>query len=198
MTHVAGRMCYSQVCDFGLKLIGEKDVCWFDVEVGHVECFMNVVETMKASLDDLDDLLGSDCLVFRAVSEYMKISLWKQLKIDEHLALRDHSDHVLMETDLDHGGCFEGFVVFESGMKEFPGDEGTVRDLEFEHATVCSISQISGVCAELNEGLLRPCHRCKFLESCHLKVKKYANMHIELNNLLNIFSRTNLKKIVGA
>ena len=78
---------------------------------------MDVVETMKASLDDPNDLLGSYCFVFWPVSEDMEISLWTQLKIDEHLALRDHSDHVLMETDLDHGGCFEVFVVFESGMK---------------------------------------------------------------------------------
>ena len=117
MTHVAGRMCDSQVCDLRLKLIGEENVCWFDVEVGHVECFVDVLETMKATLDDINDLLGSDCFVFGAVSEDMEISLGEQLKVDEHLTLRDHSDHVLMEPDLEHGGCFEDFVVFESGME---------------------------------------------------------------------------------
>ena len=100
---------------FWVEVVGEKDVCWFDVEVGHVECFVNVVETMKASLDDPNDLLGSYCFVFWAVSEDMEISLGEQLKVDEHLALRDHSDHVSMETDLDHGGCFEVFVGLNPG-----------------------------------------------------------------------------------
>ena len=161
-------MSYSQVCDFGLELIGEEDICWFDVEVGHVECFVDVVETLKASLDDFNYLLACECFVFRAVSEDMEISLGEQLKVDEHLTLRDHSDHVSMETDLDHGGCFEVFVGFESGMKEFSGDEGAVRDLEFGHSTVRSVSQISRVCAELSEGLLRSSHRCHSLKSCHL------------------------------
>ena len=155
MTHVACRMSDSQVCYFGLELIGEGDIRWFDDEVGHVECFVDVLETMKASLDDLNDLLGSDCFVFGAASEDMEISLWKQLEIDEHLAMRDHSDHVSMQTDLEHSGCFEVFVVLESRMELFPGDEGTLGNLEFEHTAVCSFPQISRVCAELNEGLLK-------------------------------------------
>ena len=129
---------------------------------------MDVVETMKATLDDINDLLGSDCFVFRAVSEDMEISLWKQLEIDEHLTLRDQSDHVLMETDLEHGGCFEVFVVFESRVELFSGDERALGNLEFEHATVCSISQISGICSELSEGLLRSSHCCHSEKSCHL------------------------------